>query len=328
MRISIIIPVYNEEELIDGCLNALIYQDYPKKDYEIIVVDDGSTDRTLKVIKKKRKEAEQENVKIRIISFKKNKGWLIARETGAKKAKYKKLLFIDSRCIADKNVLKNLKKIEYEPVIGNPLIDIKRSIFDRFGYLIRRKIYPYYFGENFEPVYVTKHNFDKIPKGTTVFFCDKKLFLSSQLEDKSKYVSEDIKLLWYMVQKKKILKHPDVKVSYLSRTSIKSEIKHMFERGPRFVDYYLDFQKKRFWLFIFFPILSLIFTIILFFFNLTYFLYWLGFLISLWIAVSIWVAENIKDFFIVIIFLPIIGFSFETGILKGIILKIINNILK
>ena len=49
-KISVIIPVRNEEESIGDCLGDLANQDYPKELFEIIVVDDHSTDDTLKVI--------------------------------------------------------------------------------------------------------------------------------------------------------------------------------------------------------------------------------------------------------------------------------------
>lgn len=324
-KISIIVPVYNEEKIIEDCLDALIVQDYLKSDYEIVVVNDGSTDATLKAIKRKQKEAERKDVVIRIINLEKNKGWIISREAGAKNAKYDNLLFIDSRCAAIKEVLKNIKKINYQPIVGNPLVNFRKSNLARFNLLFRKKLYPHYFGENFEPVFITEDNFDSIPKGTTIFFCDKNLFLSSQpsqLRIKKKLVSDDIKLLWNIVQQTKILKHPDVKIVYSPRTSLQEEIKHTFERGPRFVDYYSNPKKKRFWFFIFLPLFILSFTIVLFLISLTKFLHWLGFLAILWILVSIWSAENIKDFFIVMAYLPIIGFSFELGILKGLLFKL------
>jgi len=323
MKISIIVPVYNEEKLIKECLDALINQNYPKTRYEIVVVNDGSTDDTFKVVKEKQKEAEEKGVEMKVVSLEKNQGRVVARETGAKKSKYNNLLFVDSRAIANENVLENIKKISYQPIVGNALINFNRSALDRFKFLLKRKLYPPFFGKSFEPLFITEDNFDRIAKGTGIFFCDKELFLSSQLKDKSKYVSDDTKLLWKIVQKKKILKHPNVKVISTVRIILKDEIKHTFSRGIRFVDYYLNPKKKYFWLFIFFPIVTLIFTITLIFINSTYFLYWLVFLILIWIFVSVWLAENIKDFFIVFGFLPIIALSFEIGILKGLILKLL-----
>ena len=46
--ISIIIPVYNCEEFVQKTLNSIVKQDF--NDYEIIIVNDGSTDRSLEVI--------------------------------------------------------------------------------------------------------------------------------------------------------------------------------------------------------------------------------------------------------------------------------------
>jgi len=45
---------------------------------------------------------------VEIVNLERNQGRVIARETGAKHAEYNNLLFIDSRCVADKNILKNI----------------------------------------------------------------------------------------------------------------------------------------------------------------------------------------------------------------------------
>ena len=42
--ISVIVPAYNEEKFIDSCLTNLLNQDFNKKNYEIIVIDNVSTD--------------------------------------------------------------------------------------------------------------------------------------------------------------------------------------------------------------------------------------------------------------------------------------------
>ncbi len=50
MKISIVIPVYNSEDLISECLDSLVNQTMPKEDYEIICVDDKSTDSSLDIL--------------------------------------------------------------------------------------------------------------------------------------------------------------------------------------------------------------------------------------------------------------------------------------
>jgi glycosyltransferase involved in cell wall biosynthesis len=48
--VSVVIPAYNEEEDIDGCVKTLVNQSY--KPLEIIFVDDGSKDKTLEILNK------------------------------------------------------------------------------------------------------------------------------------------------------------------------------------------------------------------------------------------------------------------------------------
>ena len=49
MKLSIILPTYNNEQTIDECLRSITCQDWPQADYEILVIDGGSTDNTLRI---------------------------------------------------------------------------------------------------------------------------------------------------------------------------------------------------------------------------------------------------------------------------------------
>ena len=89
VKVSVIIPVFNEQELIEKCLNSI-----PKRDdVEIIVVNDGSTDNTINVIENYKK-THYKNLKI--INYDKNQGVSYARNKGINIAKGEYLLFIDS----------------------------------------------------------------------------------------------------------------------------------------------------------------------------------------------------------------------------------------
>ena len=61
-KISIIIPVYNAEKYIEKCLYSIKRQTY--SNYEIIIVDDGSKDNSLKICKKFKNENESIILKI------------------------------------------------------------------------------------------------------------------------------------------------------------------------------------------------------------------------------------------------------------------------
>ena len=101
IKLSIIVPVYNVEKYIERCLDSLLKQDLDN--YEIIVVNDGSTDNSQDIIDKYQK-------KYGIIkSLKKANGGLSdARNYGLKHAKGKYVLFVDSDDYVKENMLKEI----------------------------------------------------------------------------------------------------------------------------------------------------------------------------------------------------------------------------
>ncbi|NCO97136.1 MAG: hypothetical protein COY38_05055 [Candidatus Aenigmarchaeota archaeon CG_4_10_14_0_8_um_filter_37_24] len=100
-KVSIIVPAYNAEKTIELCLKSLLNQSYQKNKYEILVVDDGSKDKTKNIIRKfNRVKLIEQN----------HRGPSVARNLGAKKSKNDLILFIDSDCIAPKYWIKNIIK--------------------------------------------------------------------------------------------------------------------------------------------------------------------------------------------------------------------------
>jgi len=87
-RVSIIIPTYNRAYLLGRAIKSVLKQTY--QDFEIIVVDDGSTDNTEEVVKGFNKE------KVKYIKYKVNRGGNAARNTGLKNAYGKLIAFLDS----------------------------------------------------------------------------------------------------------------------------------------------------------------------------------------------------------------------------------------
>lgn len=102
MKLSIIIPTYNRKHILKLCLKALEKQNTSKKDFEVIVIDDGSTGGTFDYIKE---TIKQYSFSLRIFR-QKNQGQGIARNFGLKKAKGSIILFIGDDIIPDKNFLK------------------------------------------------------------------------------------------------------------------------------------------------------------------------------------------------------------------------------
>lgn len=84
-KISIIMPVFNEEFFVVRAINAVTKAKFDTKSIELIVVDDGSTDRTYKKIKKSKSQSKKCGVIIKIVRLKKNKGKGAAIRAGLKK---------------------------------------------------------------------------------------------------------------------------------------------------------------------------------------------------------------------------------------------------
>ena len=88
--ISVVIPTYNAERTIDSCLDALLQQSVERDCYEIIVVDDGSTDATPAIV--------ASYPSVRLIR-QANAGPAVARNRGAQEARGEILLFTDADCV-------------------------------------------------------------------------------------------------------------------------------------------------------------------------------------------------------------------------------------
>lgn len=91
MKLSIIVPVYNAGMYISNCLDSLLDQGLSKDEYEIIVVNDGSTDNSLSVISRYKKRFSC----IKVVS-QENAGQLVARNTGIESASGDYLCFVDA----------------------------------------------------------------------------------------------------------------------------------------------------------------------------------------------------------------------------------------
>lgn len=91
MILSIIIPIYNVEKYVEKCIRSCEAQDMSKDDYEIVVINDGSPDNSLKIVKC----IADEYPNIKIIS-QANKGLSAARNTGMRNASGEYYMFVDS----------------------------------------------------------------------------------------------------------------------------------------------------------------------------------------------------------------------------------------
>jgi len=108
--LTIIIPVYNVASYLNKCLDSVFQQDIPYEDYEVIIVNDGSTDNSAEIAI----EYKRIYPNLKLIN-QKNMGLGGARNTGMVNASGKYLMFVDSDDYIEKNSLKFLiEKVEFE----------------------------------------------------------------------------------------------------------------------------------------------------------------------------------------------------------------------
>ena len=101
-KLSIILPAHNEEDVIEETIKSIVHANYPNEK-EIILVNDGSTDDTKKIVKKITKEFSQ----VRLFNLK-HQGKAASLNFGAKNAKFNILVLLDADSILGKNSLKEL----------------------------------------------------------------------------------------------------------------------------------------------------------------------------------------------------------------------------
>lgn len=150
MKISIIIPAHNEENVIKRCLDSVINSKY--KDFEIIIVNDGSTDRTEEIVKEYMKKFPK---KIRIINHKFPRGPAVSRNKGAKFAKGDVLFFLDADEWIKEDTLENVKKA-FEKFSVEAISCTRRIIFPK-GF---KRIWTYKFSDDWCVQKETKVSYD------------------------------------------------------------------------------------------------------------------------------------------------------------------------
>lgn len=108
-KISVIVPFHNAEKHIEDCINSLLAQDYPSADYEVIMVDNNSSDASADIVSR--------FSRIRLLSEKKP-GSYAARNRGVAESKGDVITFTDSDCVPSPDWLRTLFDCISSPGVG------------------------------------------------------------------------------------------------------------------------------------------------------------------------------------------------------------------
>lgn len=213
---SIVIPMYNAEKLIIETLDALKKQTF--KHFEVIVVDDGSTDNSFNLVKKYRA-----NFSLRVIK-QKNSGPATARNNGVKHAKTNIIIFIDSDCVPHpdfvEKILIPMKNKEVFGVQGEYETKNKKFLISRYiGYEI------YYRHEKMK-----NRNIDHIATYACAY--RKEALGKGFLNIFKKADMEDTELSYRLAKEnKKLVFQEDVIVKHPHPSSFSRFIKQQYTRG-------------------------------------------------------------------------------------------------
>lgn len=109
---SIIIPAFNEEKHIGRCLDSITDLNFPKDFFEVIMIDNGSTDRTIEIANSFR---DKLNLKIWVFP---HINISALRNRGVEQAKGEILAFVDADCTVSKNWINNALKYFHDITIG------------------------------------------------------------------------------------------------------------------------------------------------------------------------------------------------------------------
>ncbi len=108
MYISVVVPFHNVEEYIEDCISALLSQHYPQDCYEIILVDNNSTDRTAEIARR--------YPQVKLLSESKV-GPYAARNRGVAKSKGTIIAFTDSDCSPHEDWLQRIREAMFDPEV-------------------------------------------------------------------------------------------------------------------------------------------------------------------------------------------------------------------
>ncbi len=130
-NISILVPAYNEEKNIEDCLTSIFSSSYPKSKYEVIVIDDGSTDDTSKLLKNLKKKHEE-----LIVINGNHKGKSASLNLGLKISKHDYILLVDADTVLKNDSISKIIAPFYNNSIGattgSCLVKNKKGILGAF----------------------------------------------------------------------------------------------------------------------------------------------------------------------------------------------------
>jgi glycosyltransferase involved in cell wall biosynthesis len=245
--ISIVVPNYNMGEYIQILVDSLI----PAAEVvdEIIFVDDGSTDNSVKIISELQK-SHALGFKIKIIDEGKNVGRFVAILDGVRAAKAKSVLISNVRTLYQEDSLKAGVefKSRYTSVMPAVRFNEHKSIYNLYWGRTHQWIFRKHFEDWKKGFLITGDNFEDYVKGTGGFICDRDLFIEAcENIPVQQPTSDDIFIMKYIAERGGTWVQDSYFIEWEPRQNLKEFMMRMWERGPGFVEYNLLHTKGYYW---------------------------------------------------------------------------------
>ena len=199
-KISVIIPVYNTEKYVEKCLESLAKQEM--KDFEVIIVNDGSTDNSENVIKN---YMQSSKLNIKYLE-KENGGLASARNYGVEKASGKYISFLDSDDYLEKNLFSELEKYIDKDI---DLIKFKMKTVDEKGRLIEKLDGPVFDICSGKQAYEKLCTSDKYMDPACIYLYKREFFVENNFKYKLRY-HEDFGLTSLIIVQAKTVISTDI----------------------------------------------------------------------------------------------------------------------
>jgi len=222
--VSIVIPMYNEIEIIEQNLRSILRQDYPQGNIEILVVDGGSTDGSRQFVEK----LSNDHSNIRLLDNPRRRT-PSGLNIGIKNAGGSIVIILGAHtCIQEDFILQNVRAMHAEGVrcTGGTQVNIGDTLVQRAIGLAMGSP----FGIPSAPYRFWKH--EKYVDTVVYAAYDKKLFDEIGYFDEDLLISEDAELNWRIRKAGyKIFYTPKIVTHYYPRRTIQSLIKQLFRYG-------------------------------------------------------------------------------------------------
>ena len=192
--ISIIIPIYNAEKFLAKCLDSILAQTY--KNYEVICVDDCSTDNSLSILEQYAKQYSC----IKVISHKKQKKQGAARNSGLNIAQGKYVTFIDADDYIDAELLAKMHKaaeIHFCDLVVTNVENIQYSSDIHSKELTEELTCKYKRREFDTGFYFYNFNFSKLRPGPVAKLYRRKIIEQNKIRFPENLVHEDVAFYWF-----------------------------------------------------------------------------------------------------------------------------------